>query len=559
MRTARSLRFRIVPIVVPILAAAVIDSCRGLPLAAPSATSQPATAAVPVQPVVGLPAGTDGFPWWNDTVFYEVFVRSFFDSNGDGKGDLSGLTAKLEYLQDLGVTGLWLMPIQPAASYHGYDVLNYYAVNPDYGTLDDMRELLAAAHVRGMRVILDLVVNHTSSQHPWFLGGLDTNSPYHDWYIWSPHQADPNLWHPAPPPSSGYYYGFFSAGMPDLNYTNPAVTAQMESIVRFWMQDIGVDGFRVDAAKYLIEEGGVTQNSDATHAWYRDFRAFYKRLNPQALTVGEVQDISPTAASYAQGDQLDLTFDFSLAESFVISARTGRAEDALQTLAADTQRSFKPLQLATFLTNHDQNRARSQLAGSFDKARVAAAMLLTSPGVPFVYYGEEIGMLGLKPDERIRSPMEWSPETGGGFSTTEPWETVNADYRSVNVAGEAADPNSLLSFYKTLIRLRNQHAALRVGDFVLITADNSAVFACLRRSERETILVVINLSSKPVGDLHLTLASGPLSGTYLANPALGAGPFAPLSANTSGGFDRYQPTPSLPAFGALVLQLLELP
>lgn len=544
-----------------LLAAAFLASCLGAaPDTTPVAPTPTPDLAVPIQPVLGLPGGTDGYPWWNDSVFYEVFIRSFYDSNGDGKGDLAGLTAKLDYLQALGVTGLWLMPIQPAASYHGYDVLDYYAIHPDYGTLDDFRELLSAAHAHGMRVIIDLVINHTSSQHPWFQAGLDPGSPYHDWYVWSQAEPDPSLWHPAPAPGSGFYYGFFGAHMPDLDYANPGVTAQMNDIVQFWLEDVGVDGFRVDAAKYLIEDGRVTQNSDATHAWYRGLRTFYQSVSPQAMTVGEIWDISPTAGSYAQGDQFDLTFDFSLAQAFLNSARVGRAEDALDTLVADTQRSFKPLQLATFLTNHDQNRARSQLMGSFDKARAAAALLLTSPGVPFVYYGEEIGMLGLKPDEQIRTPMQWSGGPNAGFTSGTPWEPINPDSPQVNVAAQSSDPTSLLSTYRDLISLRNQHAALRVGDFFPLEPQDPAVFASLRVSRQEIVLVVVNLSSEAVNDPVLSLSTGPLSGSYAVLPATSQpSQPPPLVANADGGFDGYRPSLPIPAYGLLLLQLRAAP
>jgi alpha-amylase len=544
-----------------ILTAAVLVSCHGTAaVALPASPAAPSPLADPVQPVSGLPAGTDGYPWWNDTVFYEVFVRSFYDSNGDGKGDLAGLTEKLDYLQSLGVTGLWLMPIQPATSYHGYDVLDYSAVNPDYGNLDDFREMLSEAHAHGMRVILDLVLNHTSNQHPWFQAAQDPASPYRTWYVWSPTAPDPNLWHPAGTPGSGYYYGFFGADMPDLNYNNPSVTGAMENVVRFWLGNVGVDGFRVDAAKYLIEEGRVVQNSDSTHAWYRGLRIFVKSINPQAMTVGEVLDISPTAASYAQGDQLDLTFDFALAQMFLISARAGRAEDALSTLTADTQRSFRPLQLAIFLTNHDENRARSQLMGSFDKARAASELLLTSPGVPFIYYGEEIGMLGLKPDEQIRTPMQWSGDPNAGFSLGVPWEPLNPDFSTVNVASQTTDPTSLLSTYRDLVSLRNRHAALRVGEFLPVKASDPAVFASLRVSRQEILLVAINLGEDPIADLTLSLPVGPLSGRYVALPAT-AQPAEPplLAANANGGFDEYQLPSPLPAYSLMLLQLRATP
>jgi alpha-amylase len=549
---------RVVP---ALLLATAMASCLAAPKPVQVLSAEPLSPpAAAIQPLSGLPAGTDGYPWWNDTVFYEVFVRSFYDSNADGIGDLPGLIDKLDYLQSLGVTGLWLMPIQPAASYHGYDVVDFPAVNPDYGTLSDMHRLLTSAHARGMRVIIDLVINHTSDQHPWFIAGLDPTSPYHGWYVWSSTDPDPNLWHPAPLPGRGFYYGYFGPSMPDLNYDNPAVTREMDDIALFWLEDVGVDGFRVDAAKYLIEQGAEIQNSQATHDWYRRYRLVYKQANPEALAVGEVNDISPTAASYAQGDQFDLAFDFSLARAILNSARAGRAEDALSTLVADTGRSFKPLQLATFLSNHDQNRVRSQLGGNFSKAQVAADLLLCSPGVPFIYYGEEIGMLGLKPDENIRTPMQWSAEANGGFTSATPWEQINPDYPQLNVMDQMGDPLSLLNHYRRLIRLRNQHAALRVGGFLPVEANEPALFAGLRVSQHEILLVAINLSSDPIQDATLSLNAGPLTGTYQALP-LEDLTFQPpyLQANPQGGFKAYHLASSLPPFSLTVLQLQQLP
>ncbi len=526
------------------------------PTALPSATPSP-TPVPPVQPVAGLPAGTDGYPWWNDTVFYEVFVRSFYDSDGDGIGDLNGLTAKLDYLKDLGVTGLWLMPIHPSPTYHGYAVTDYYAVNPQYGTMDDLKRLLAEAHKRGIRVMIDFVLNHTSDQHPWFAASRDPDSPYRDWYVWSKTNPDTH-WRVA---YSGFYYGYFGDEMPDLNYRNPAVAKQMEDVARFWLKDVGVDGFRLDAAKYLIEEDTVIQNSDSTHAWYKQFRSFYKQLNPQAMAVGEVWDISPTAASYAEGDQLDLAFDFSLAAAFLTSARAGRADEALRVFSAD-YRTFKPLQFATFLSNHDQSRVISQLAGKVEKAKVAAALLLTAPGVPFIYYGEEIGMAGVQQegDREMRSPMQWTAGDFAGFTGGRPWYNVHHDYaQGVNVADEAADPNSMLSYYRTLIHLRNQHAALRVGGAFLLSSDNPAVFAELRVSQQEAALVVVNLSEDQVTGYHLKLEASPLAGKYLAAPVLGQGEFVAPIVNAQGGFEGYQPLPTVPPYSSFVIQLQSAP
>ena len=538
----------------PIVPPGPIAPTRPAATLAPSETPTPiGPLPTPVSPVIGLPQGTDGYPWWNDTVFYEIFVRSYADSNGDGVGDLNGLISKLDYLKNLGITGLWLMPIHPSPSYHGYDVTDYYGVNPQYGTADDFKRLMSEAHARGIRVIIDLVLNHTSIEHPWFQAALDPKSPFREWYVWS--QTDPGQsgWHRAP--TGDYYYGYFWEGMPDLNYRAPAVTEQMNDIVRFWLNDMGVDVFRLDAAKYLIEDGTSIQNTDATHQWYKNFRPVYTALKPQAMTIGEVWDVAPTAASYAQGDQLDLTFNFDLAQAFILAARTGRAEEAVKALNIGLN-NFKPLQFGTFLTNHDQNRVMSQIGANLDKAKVGALLYLTAPGVPFVYYGEEIGLSGKKPDEDLRTPMQWSNEANGGFTTGTPWRAVNADYAERNVSTQIDNPASLLSLYRTLIRLRGQHAALRVGDFTAIKASNASVFASLRVSKEEAVLIIINLSKDPVKDVTLNLDQSSLaSGDYRAALLLGDGPIANLTVTAQGGFAQYQPLSSLPGFSGVIVQL----
>ena len=532
-----------------VLSACLLGACAGGPV-----TPTPIPG-VSVQPVTGLPAGTDGYPWWNDTVFYEIFVRSFYDSDGDGIGDFNGITAKLDYLKELGVTGLWLMPIHPSPSYHGYDVTDYYAVNPQYGTLDDFKRLLAEAHARGLRVIIDFVLNHTSDEHPWFVASRDPTSPYRNWYVWSKTNPDSH-WRVA---YSGFYYGYFGDGLPDLNYRNPAVTQEMQNVARFWLEEVAVDGLRLDAAKYLIEDGALIQNSDSTHAWYREFRTFYRQFKPDALTVAEVWDqVNPAAAgAYTQGDQLDLAFDFELAEAFLNSVRVGRADQALQALAADEE-IFRPLQFATFLANHDQSRAISQLRNQIESAKTAATLLLTAPGVPFIYYGEEIGMTGVQQegDRQMRTPMQWTAEAQSGFTAARPWFSVNKDYaQGRNVADQSADPNSLLAHYRALIRVRSQHAALRVGETFLVKSDNPAVYALLRVSKGEAVLVVVNLSTDPVSDYHLMLDSGPLVGAYLPAPLLGGRPFVSPAVNAQGGFDAYQPLAELPSYAGFIIQL----
>jgi len=495
--------------------------------------------------------------WWNDAVFYEIFVRSFADSDGDGKGDFKGLTSKLDYLEELGVTGLWLMPIHPSTSYHGYDVTDYYGVNPDYGTLDDFKQFLSEARRRGIKVIIDFVINHTSSEHPWFQASQDPKSDKRDWYVWSdakPDYAGPwnqPVWHEG---ESGYYYGVFWEGMPDLNLRNPDVTAQIEDIARFWLEDVGVDGFRVDGARHLIEDGAKQVNTPDTHAWFKQFHDFYKSVNPDAMTVGEVWDSVVVAAPYVRDGEMDLVFNFELASTYMDGVN-GRSGDKIRTSASDILGRLPPGQYGSFLTNHDQNRVMSQFAGDAAKARSAAVLYLTGPGTPFIYYGEEIGMTGAKPDEKIRTPMQWSAEANAGFTSGTPWIAVNEDYPQKNVAAQSAVPDSLLSLYRRLIALRNEHPALRSGDYTLVDAGHKSVYAALRATEDEAVLVLQNLGDQPVADYKLKLAGSLLRGRYTLAPLLGEGEFAQLDVDAGGGFADYQPLPELKPGAAYVLLL----
>jgi glycosidase len=510
--------------------------------------------------VTGLPQGTDGYPWWNDTVFYEIFVRSFYDSDGNGIGDFNGITSKLDYLNDgdpntradLGVTGLWLMPIHPSPSYHGYDVTDYYDVNPEYGTMDDFKNLLNEAHARGIRVTIDWVLNHTSNQHSWFEEAKDSESPYRDWYLWSTEQFPGPGWRYGG--SGASYYANFSEGMPDLNYANPAVVAEMKKVVSFWLSDVGIDGFRLDAAKHIFEDGTTIENVPETHVFYKDLHKFYKSVNPQAMLVGEVWNNSDIVSTYLTGDELDLAFDFDLAKAFAFSAGIQRADDTGDVLNHDIP-LFKPGQFATFLTNHDQDRIMSVLNNDVEAAKSAAALLLTSPGVPFLYYGEEIGMLGEKPDEDIRRPMQWTGEENAGFTTGSPWRAPSDDYTIKNIDAQNNNPGSLLSFYRALIHTRNNHAALRVGDFYLVESGNDALFASLRVSREEIVLVLINLGSDPISEYALQLDQGPLAGEFEVVPILYDGEFSSPTITAEGGFENYQPLPEIPPYGRFILQL----
>lgn len=516
--------------------------------------------------------GAGELPWWNDRVFYEIFVRSFHDSDGDGIGDLQGLISKLDYLNDgdptttddLGITGIWLMPVAQSPSYHGYDVMDYREIESDYGTNEDFRQLVAEAHRRGIAVIVDLVMNHTSSQHPWFVEAKNPDSAYRNWYIWvkdHPGYLGPwgqQVWYPL---GDSFYYGLFWRGMPDLNYNYPPVTEAMYDIVRFWLEEMGADGFRLDAVRHLIEQGEQQADTPATLAWLVNYDDFIDTVNPDALTVGEVWTNSLVVSSYIKKDALDLAFEFDLADAMVQSAQSGMPSD-VRLFQKQVSQLYPPGQYATFLTNHDQPRLMTQLAGDMGAAKVAAALLLTSPGVPFIYYGEEIGMTGDKPDECIRTPMQWDDSPpAAAFTLGLPCETLPPEaYASAHVAAQAGDPDSLLSHYRALIHLRNDHAALRRGDYLAVESNSRLVYGFARHlpgDGDETLLVVVNPSREPVRDYALSLAEGPLSGDVKATLLFGEGEISAPAVNTAGGFESYLPLPEMPARSAVIIQLGE--
>jgi glycosidase len=543
--------------------AAVTSPAPGGPSAAPAATASPSSAGC-------IAAATPAAHDWNGRVWYEAFVRSFADGNGDGIGDLRGLTARLDYLNDgdpatttdLGVTGIWLMPIMQAASYHGYDVTDYRKVERDYGTSADFATFLAAAHRRGIKVILDLVMNHTSDRNPWFVASRKAGSPYADWYVWSP--TDPGyagpsgqtVWHPL---DGRWYYGVFGSSMPDLNLRNPAVTAELQGIARFWL-GLGVDGFRLDAIPYLIEDGQKQASTPETLAWLSGFEASITADSPAAMTIGEVWAGSSVAAKYVP-NATDLTFDFDLAAATVAAIQNGQPAPLTSALA-ETVTTWPANQEGTFLTNHDQERVMSQLDGDIGAAKLAALLLLTEPGVPFIYYGEEVGLAGTKPDEQIRSPMPWTAAPRrGGFTTGTPWEPLNAGSATANVATESADPSSLLSTYRTLIRLHETQSPLRAGATVPVAA-TGPVEAWLRVTADDAQLVVANVSAAAASDYALTLDRGPLCAPGGAKPTLlasvGIGSATAVAApdrTPGGGFADYRPVAALPAHAGLVIDL----
>jgi alpha-amylase len=521
-------------------------------------TGQAGLASRHVATPVASPVGVQGLPWWSNAVCYEIFVRSFADSNGDGIGDLNGLIGKLDYLNDgdpengddLGVSCVWLMPVMASNSYHGYDVTDERKVEPDYGTNNDFKRFVAEAHRRGIRVVLDLVLNHTSKDHPWFQEALrDPASPKHDWYIWSAENPGyggsfgQDVWFKAPD-GSGYYYATFGEHMPDLNYTNPAVTAEAEEISAFWLNDMGVDGFRLDAIKHLIEEGRQQEGTPSTHAWLRTYADFIRATKPEAFTVGEIFGAGTFTLTPYLPDELDAYFHFELAGQYLNAAAFGST--GFVKMSGEATKQIPDQRFATFLTNHDQTRTMTVLGGDLPAARLAATALLAMPGVPFVYYGEELGVTGTKPDERLRAPMPWSSGSGGGFTTGTSWETFADDPAVLNVAAAQADPDSLLQTYRLLIGLRRDHAALAHGDLVPINAEPRSVVAFVRQAGDDRVLVVINYGRKAVDTPNLSVATSPLPpATYGVRPLNGTVAGAPLKIGPGGAFPDYAPLPSL--------------
>jgi len=435
-------------------------------------------------------------------VYYEIFVRSFADSNGDGIGDLRGATQKLDYLQELGIDGIWLMPINASPSYHGYDVTDYKAINPEYGTLDDLKSFLAEAHKREIKVLMDFVVNHTSREHPWFQDAVtNTNSPYRNYFLWEAPGVNLDatgewgqpLWHGTP---GNRYHSVFWEGMPDLNFDNPAVRKEMIEAGQFWLRDVGLDGFRLDAAKHIYEADHPEQN----HAWWREFRTAMVQAKPDAFLVGEVWDLPDVVAPYLK-DGLHSAFNFDLSKTLVSAAQNELDSDIATSLvrvreayAAGTGNRYYD---SIFLTNHDIDRVMSQLEGNVDHAKMAASMLLTLPGNPFLYYGEEIGMEGHKPDEQIREPFPWKKDPKAPEQTS--WEpsTNNSDFANKSLEAQMADSSSLYNHYKTMIDVRRTSQTLTLGEIAVSSASASGVAAWKRTYEQETLLVLHNLTGQP--------------------------------------------------------------
>lgn len=495
---------------------------------------------------------TEFSPWWRRGVIYEVAVASFRDGDGDGYGDLRGLLEKLDYLNDgtprsLGVDAVWLTPIfdSPWLDF-GYDVRDYYSLHPRFGDLSLFRELVNECHRRGIRVILDMVLNHTSWEHPWFLESRSSrDDPRRDWYVWRDGRAPgkpPNRWRAVVEGSAWewdratgqYYYHAFLPQQPDLNWRNPEVREEMFRVCRFWL-DQGVDGFRLDLINYLFEDELLRDNPRKPGLRPYDWQKhLYDRSRPESLEVvrelrrlldeypdrmmmGEVYTDRPRDAIALLGngtDALHLSFYLHFAQR---RWKAAQFRSSVEWLEGNIPPAAWP---CYYLSNHDLVRHYTRLGRGGDpeaRARVAAAMLLTLRGTPIIYYGEEIGMPQSRvPRRRIRdpigkkfwplpvgrdgarTPMQWNAGRNAGFTDGEPWLPVDPSYKWKNVEMEDRDPDSLLNWYRRLIRLRRKCPALSVGGYRPISGIPTEVFAYLREYGEERIAVFLNFSSRPV-------------------------------------------------------------
>lgn len=428
-----------------------------------------------------------------DGPVYEVFVASFADGDGDRKGDLTGLREKLPYISSLHVDGLWLMPVSPSPSYHKYDVTDYQAIDPAYGTMADFLALAQSCAALDISLILDLVINHTSSLHPWFLAacrslkdGLD--SPYRDYYRFTR-----DMGHPVPDLPGWYYHGSFGPHMPDLNLDSPLVRGEIMAIMAFWLR-AGADGFRLDGTTHYYEDN-LTQNT-AFLSW---LNLEAKAVKPDAFIVAEAwKPEGVILGMYQSGVDSFFNFSFSGATGILAESLRGQKGQSLAAKIADWQAKVwqaNPLALdAPFLSNHDMGRSAGYLLYNQQKMKLAAALLLTMPGIPFIYYGEELGMSGSGLDENKRLPMMWQ---GDALLNCLPPQGADQSQRlKSGVFDQERDPASLLNFYRELLKIRAEHPELKDGLIEAVDLANQALAAWRCAGEKESLLVIHNLSEK---------------------------------------------------------------
>lgn len=528
-------------------------------------------------------------PWWQTAVFYQIYPRSFADSNGDGIGDLPGITAKLDYLADLGIDAIWLSPVYPSPMADGgYDVSDFKNIEPQYGTMDDFITLLAEAHERDIRIIMDLVLNHTSNEHPWFLEASSSlSNPKRDWYIWHDGRSGnpprpPNNWQASfggrawewDERTRQYFLHSFAREQPDVNWRNPELREAMYDIIRFWL-DLGVDGFRLDVVNWFVHDDQFRSNPyklgrrpyDMQHHKYdrnhpqnievmKEIRAIVDSY-PGRMTIGEVYTEPPgnldlVVQYYGQGEGLHMAFNFAfLFCNWNASCFERVIEKWEGLLGSDLWPNYT-------LSNHDQPRACSRYGKKnqiIPRARVAAALLLTLRGTPFLYYGEEIGMRDTRiPRSRLqdpvgirywplnpgrdpaRTPMQWDGSPNAGFSTGEPWLPVNDNYPQLNVTAQKNDENALLEWYRKLLKLRRTLPVLQSGSYQPVMS-GSDLFVYERRMDGERVLIALNFTNKiktlqlPDIERWQTLLGDPsITGQILVGPHITLAPYAVLIA-----------------------------
>jgi alpha-glucosidase len=482
--------------------------------------------------------------WWRDGVIYQIYPRSFMDTNGDGIGDLKGIISRLDYLAQLGVSAIWLSPISPSPDFDfGYDVSDYKDVDPKYGTLEDYKELIRKAHEHNIRVILDLVLNHTSTSHPWFVESAKPDpNEYSDYYLWQPGKngkRPPNNWISLFTQKNGweyvperdqYYFHMFAKQQADLNWRNPNVYREMMDVFRFWL-DLGTDGFRLDVFNLYFKDASFRSNPERfnlipfnrqEHIYdtdqaemagvVRDIRSILNEY-PQRYVVGE-QFLSKEGNlnRYSGDGKLHAMFDFDFTHS------PWNASSYRKIIAGVEAKAGNSSWPTYVLNNHDTTRSATRFGlGEFDeRLKQAAALTLFLRGTPFLYYGEEIGMreTELKRNELMdpvgknfypfhkgrdgcRSPMQWNSQTNAGFSSGKPWNKLHPNFPERNVNAMIHDPNSLWIFYRDAIQQRKNHKALQTGDLTLLDQKNETVLSFLRRYKNQIALVAINFSQIP--------------------------------------------------------------
>ncbi|WP_294430233.1 alpha-amylase family glycosyl hydrolase [uncultured Treponema sp.] len=485
---------------------------------ADSAAISPEKAVRTLAPVVRNAKGA------REGVYYSIFVRAFADSNGDGIGDFNGITAKLDYLNDgndnttsdLGITGIWLLPIFPSQSYHGYDVDDYYAVNPDYGTMEDFERLLQECNKRGISVIIDMTCNHSSRYTEWFQNGRDPSDPHHSWYRWI--TADDKrynieqkmwghkVWNEDKKFTGNYFAGLFGDHMPDFNLDSKELREEFKKVMKFWL-DKGVAGFRYDAAGHVYNSAKTpagTKSVESAVNWWKEIVDYNTSVNPGTYNVGEVWENNSLRAQFIAG--LGSDFHFDMGTRIVDMLKAG--EDGNNSFANGLQGEYSRLAQANpnyldapFLSNHDQPRAAGLLRGDEDLCKAAASLYILTEGVPFMYYGEEIGMRSGTDDPSKRTPMIWNTTLASGKPKDKlqsTWSESRYNLKTVPVAEQVKDPESLLQYYKRLIRVKTAHPALYAGRFKAVSTGNDYVSSWQMKSDDETAFVMVNVSKEDV-------------------------------------------------------------